>query len=118
ATPPPYTFLTTAGEWQPTPGPTTGPPRVRTLATPRPFALTSPSEFRPGGPPALTSALYATDLTELMKMGGATSATRTPLQTETARFWQLDTPPAQWDRVADTLAMDHHLSLIKTARLL
>ncbi len=118
ATPPPYTFLTAPGQWQPTPGPTAGPPRFRTLATTLPFALTSPSELRPGGPPALTSARYAADLTELMQMGGATSATRTPLQTETARFWQLDTPPAQWDRVADTLAMDHHLSLLKTARLL
>jgi hypothetical protein len=118
ATPPPYTFLTAAGQWQPTPGPTTGPPRFRALATTAPFALTSPSELRPGGPPALTSARYAADLTELIQMGGATSATRTPLQTETARFWQLDTPPAQWDRVADTLAIDHHLSLIKTARLL
>ena len=67
---------------------------------------------------ALSSARYAADLTELVQVGGATSATRTPLQTETARFWQLDTPPAQWDRVADTLAMHHHLSLIKTARLL
>ncbi len=105
ATPPPYTFLTAAGQWQPTPGPA-------------PFALTSPSELRPGGPSALTSARYAADLTELIQMGGATSATRTPLQTETARFWQLDTPPAQWDRVADTLAMDDHLSLVKTARLL
>src|SRR5258706_5238123 len=118
ATPPPYTFLTAAGQWQPTPGPTTGPPRFRTLAATAPFALTSPFEFRPGGPPALTSSRYATDLAELIQMGGATSATRTPLQTETARLWQLDTPPAQWDRVADTLAMDHHLSLIKTARLL
>jgi hypothetical protein len=115
ATPPPYTFLTAAGQWQPTPGPITGPPRFRTLATTAPFALTSPSELRPGGPPALTSARYAADLTEQIQMGGATSATRTPLQTETARFWQLDTPPAQWDRVADTLAMDHHLSLIKTS---
>jgi len=118
ATPPPYTFLTAAGQWQPTPGPTTGAPRFRTLATTTPFALTSPSELRPGGPPALTSARYATDLTELIQMGGATSATRTPFQTETARFWQLDTPPAQWDRVADILAMDHHLNLMKTARLL
>jgi hypothetical protein len=118
ATPPPYTFLTAPGQWQPTPGPTTGAPRFRTLATTAPFALTSPSEFRPGGPPSLTSARYAADLNELIQLGGAISATRTPLQTETARFWQLDTPPAQWDRVADSLAMAHHLNLMKTVRLL
>jgi hypothetical protein len=127
ATPSPYTFLTTPGQWQPTPGPAagapcttgpTGPPCFRTLATTIPFALTSPSQFRPAGPPALTSPRYTADLDEVMQLGGAISATRTPLQTETARFWQLDTPPAQWDRVADALAMSHHLNLIKTARLL
>ena len=127
AAPPPYTFRTAPGQWQPTPGPTagppcttgpTGPPCFRTLATTVPFALTSPSQFRPAGPPALTSARYAADLDELIRMGGKISAARTPLQTETATFWQVDTPPAQWDRVADSLAMSHHLNLIKTARLL
>src|SRR5260370_3824043 len=118
ATPPPYTFLTAAGQWQPTPGPATGPPRFRSLATTAPFALTSPSELRPGGPSALTTARYAADLTKLIQMGGATSATRTPLQTATARFLQLATPPAQWARVAATLAMDHHLSLMTIPRLL
>jgi hypothetical protein len=118
AAPPPYTFQTAPGQWRPTPGPTTGPPRFRTLATTVPFALTSPSQFRPAGPPALTTDRYAADLSELIRMGGAVSATRTPQQTETAVFWQVDTPPAQWDRVADSLAMSHHLNLIKTARLL
>jgi hypothetical protein len=125
APPPPYTIQTAPGQWQPTPGPvppcTTGPtfpPCFRTLATTIPFALTSPSQFRPAGPPALTSDRYAADLNELIKVGGATSATRTPEQTQTAVFWQVDTPPAQWDRVADALAMSHHLNLLKTARLL
>jgi hypothetical protein len=125
AMPPPYTIQTAPGQWQPTPGPvplcTTGltpPPCFRTLATTVPFALTSPSQFRPAGPPALTSARYTADLNEVMQLGGKTSATRTALQTETAMFWQLDTPPAQWDRVADALAMSHHLNLVKTARLL
>src|SRR5258708_7556842 len=81
ATPPPYTFLTGAGQWQPTPGPTTGAPRFRTLASTTPFALTSPSELRPGGPPELTSARYAADLNELIQLRGSTSATRTPLHT-------------------------------------
>jgi hypothetical protein len=127
ATPPPYIFQTAPGQWQPTPGPAagapcttgpTGPPCFRTLATTIPFALTSPSQFRPAGPPALTSDRYAADLNELINVGGAISATRTPEQTQTAVFWQVDTPPAQWDRVADALAMSHHLNLLKTARLL
>jgi len=35
-----------------------------------------------------------------MALGRTTSTVRTPFQTETAKFWQLDTPTAMWDRVA------------------
>jgi hypothetical protein len=117
ATPPAYVFDTTPGQWQPTPG-GSGPPRFRTLATTEPFALTSPSQFRPAGPPALTSARYALDLNEVKAYGGQISSVRTAYQTETAVFWQVDTPPSLWDRVADSLAMAHHFNLIQTARLL
>jgi hypothetical protein len=51
-------------------------------------------------------------------MGGATGSARTAYQTQTATFWQVDTPVAMWDRVADTLASDAHLNLLRTARLL
>ena len=117
ATPPAYVFDTTPGQWQPTPG-GSGPPRFRTLATTEPFALTSPSQFRPAGPPALTSARYALDLNEVKAYGGQISSVRTAYQTETAVFWQVDTPPSLWDRVADSLAAAHHFNLIQTARLL
>jgi hypothetical protein len=114
---PPYVFGTAAGDWQPTLG-GSGPPRFRTLAVTAPFALTSPSEYRPAGPPALTSARYAQDLNELEAVGGLVSTHRTPSQTETAQFWQLDTPTALWDRVADSLALKHHRTLLASARLL
>ena len=115
--PPTYVFGTSPGDWQSTPG-GLGPPKFQTLATTTPFALTSPSQFRPAGPPALTSAEYARDFNEVKAFGGANSSVRTAFQTETARFWQLDTPTDIWDRVADSLAADHHLNLLKTARLL
>lgn len=117
ASPPPYVPSTAAGQWQPTPG-GSGAPKFRTLATTTPFALTSPSQFRPAGPPALDSARYLQDLAEVQSVGGLTSTSRTPLETETARFWQLDTPIAMWDRVADDLAMANHFNLMRTARLL
>ena len=116
-TPPPYVFSTAPGQWQPTPG-GTGAPKFRTLATTTPFALTSPSQFRPAGPPALTSPRFLQDLAEVQSLGGLTSATRTGYQTETARFWQLDTPVAGWDRVADSLVVENHFNLMRTARLL
>jgi hypothetical protein len=117
ATPPGYAQGTNPGDWQPTPG-GSGPPRFRTLATTTPFALSSPSQFRPAGPPALTSAQYTADFNEVKAFGSATSTVRTATQTETARFWQLDNPTGIWDRVADSLAESHHLNVLRTARLL
>lgn len=117
ATPPPYVFSTAPGQWRPTPG-GSGPPKFRSLATTTPFALTSPSQFRPAGPPPLDSARYLQDVAEVQSFGGLTSTDRTPYETETARFWQLDTPVAVWDRVADDLAQAHHFNLGRTARLL
>lgn len=117
ATPPPYTFSTAPGQWQATPG-GSGPPKFRTLATTLPFALNSPSQFRPAGPPALDSARYAQDLLEVQARGELVSSVRTPYETETAVFWQVDPPVAQWDRVADTLAATNHYNVMRTARLL
>jgi len=117
ATPSAYTFSSAPGQYQPTPG-GSGPPKFRTLATTTPFALTSPSQFRPAGPPALTSDRYTASFNEVKALGGLTSTVRTATQTETAKFWQLDTPTGQWDRVADSLALDNHLNLMASARLL
>ena len=117
ATPPPYVQGTAPGDWQPTPG-GTGPPKFRTLATTTPFALTSPSQFRPAGPPSLTSELYARDLNEVKSFGSIDSAVRTEFQTETAKFWAADTPTDMWDRVADSLAQARHLNVLASARVL
>jgi hypothetical protein len=119
--PPPYTVHTAAGDWQPTPPAFLGPPTAplfRQFATMTPFALTSSSRFRPSGPPSLHSARYARDLAEVQALGSATSTTRTPEQTQTAIFWQDDTPAAMWNRVADQLAQASDLPLAQNARLL
>jgi hypothetical protein len=63
----------------------------------RPFTMTSAAQFRPGPPPALDSAAYATDLNEVKALGGAVSATRTPAQLETARFHS-EAPPTYFTR--------------------
>jgi hypothetical protein len=121
APPPPYTVGSAAGDWQPTPPSFLGPPAAplfRQFATMTPFALTSPSQFRPPGPPPLDSTRYAQDLAEVQALGSATSTTRTPDQTQTAIFWQDDTPAAMWNRVADQLAQARGLPLAANARLL
>ena len=121
APPPPYTVGTAAGDWQPTPPAFLGPPPAplfRQFASMTPFALTSPAQFLPPGPPPLDSTRYAQDLAEVQALGSATSTVRTPGQTQTAIFWQDDTPAAMWNRVADQLAQARGLPLILNARLL
>jgi hypothetical protein len=82
--------------WQPTP-PALAPALTPWLAKVRPLLLRRPSQFRPGAPPALSSALYAHDLRETERLGGADSPDRTPAQTEIARFWSEPTA-AQYQR--------------------
>jgi hypothetical protein len=66
----------------------------------------------------LTSARYARDLAEVQALGGAIGSARAEFDTQTAVFWQVDTPAAMWDRVADTLAVQRHQGLVQTARVL
>jgi hypothetical protein len=115
--PPPYVAGTAPGDWQPTP-PLFGPPLFRQFATMTPFGLSSPSQFLPPGPPPLGSARYAHDLAEVRALGSAASTVRTPEQTQTAIFWQDDTPAAMWNRVADQLTQFSHASFIQDVRLL
>ena len=53
----------------------------------RPFALKSVADFRPNGPPRLSSHRYASDLNEVKAIAGSTSTLRTAEQTEVARFY-------------------------------
>ena len=55
--PPPFLGGTAIGEWRPTP-PTFAPGAFPQFAYMTPWALTSPSQFRPAGPPDLASAQY------------------------------------------------------------
>jgi hypothetical protein len=121
APPPPYVVGSAPGDWQPTPPLFLAPPQAplfRQFATMTPFALTSPSQFLPPGPPPLASARYAHDLAQVQALGSAASTTRTAQQTQTAIFWQDDTPAAMWNRVADQLAQASDLPLAQNARLL
>ena len=91
-------------------------PVNRTLQYIKPFSVTSNSQFRAPGPPALTSAAYAADLNETMALGSASSTTRTAAQTELARF-HTEAPPVFWTRNLRNFAMTNR-SLAEHARLL
>jgi hypothetical protein len=65
-----------------------------------PFALTSPSQFRPGPPPKLDSDAWTRDYNEIKTLGGRNSTARTPEQTATALFWASAGPAQYVDSVA------------------
>jgi hypothetical protein len=102
------------GVWQPNP---TG--QVLGLCLPgmRPLALQSGSQFRPDGPNALTSQEYADDFNQVKDLGRVDSATRTPEQTNEARFWT-DHDIRQWNDGLLMLARDRGLGLVQSARML
>lgn len=58
----------------------------------KPWVLTSNDQFRPGPPPALTSAIWARDYNEIKALGARVGSTRTAEQTEIARFWEAVNP--------------------------
>lgn len=100
--PPPFLGGMTVGQWRPTPPgflPGAGPQ----FAYMTPWVISAPSQFRPGGPPALTSARYAADFNETKMMGSISSAFRTADQTTYSWFWAQSTATYLWNHVADTL---------------
>ena len=105
-----------AGMWEPTAPPPASPVDYK-LGHVKPLVLTSASQFRPHGPPALTSLDYLRDVTEVKRVGGKVSSVRTAAQTETAQFWSEHTA-VQWSRTLRNLAIERGLDLRETARML
>src|SRR6202140_3024776 len=87
-TPAPPAFLggTAVGQWRPTPPAFTS-GAVPQFAYMTPWAILAPSQFRPAGPPPLTSSRYAQDFNETKTMGSYSSTTRTADQTIYSLFW-------------------------------
>ena len=115
--PPPFLGGTNIGQWRPTP-PDFRPGALPQVATMVPWSIKSPDQFRPAGPPSLTSDSYAKVFNEVKTMGSADSALRTDDQTLFAFFWAGNTP-GYWNRIADTVIARHdRLSLLRKARIL
>jgi hypothetical protein len=108
------------GTWRPTP-PMYAEALLPQFATVRPFALSSPGQFRPPAPPALGSTAYAAALNEVEAKGRATGSTRTADETQSALFWAdglgTVTPAGHWDLIALQLAQAQGNSLSANARL-
>lgn len=133
--PPPFLGGTAVGQWRPTP-PAFLPGAGPQFAYMTPWVISTPSQFRPNGPPDLTSTRYAADFNETKTMGSISSATRTSDETIYAFFWAASTATYLWNNVADLLierreddrgegndsgrwgSHDHRNSLLENARLL
>jgi hypothetical protein len=83
----------------------------------RPFLLRSHSQFRAPAPPALNSALYAADLSEVKAYGAVNSSIRTADQTAVAYFWNANAI-SQYNQALRGVAVQHNLDLVDTVRLL
>ena len=82
-----------------------------------PFAMTSPSQFRPGPPPDLKSELWAKDYDEIKELGEKHSAKRTARQTEDARFW-LTTGPLSTHSLERQIVIAENMSVPNSARFM
>ena len=87
AVPERYRPATTAGAYVPTVI-----PAAPQWGQRRPWVMTTPDQFRPGPPPALASDVWARDYNEIKAVGAKDSTTRTPAQTDIARFWEATAP--------------------------
>jgi hypothetical protein len=112
---------TAIGQWRPT-APMYMPAENPQWANLTPFALTSPNQFDPSGPPDLSSQAFADAVNKTESLGAANSTTRTADQTQIANFWKdgpgTYTPSGQWNDIADQIATAQGDSLAADARML
>jgi len=81
-----------------------------------PWAIAAPEQFRPAGPPSVTSTQYTADYNEVAAIGSSSSVTRTSDQTQIAVFWNGNTP-IMWNRAARFASEQRHLTLSQNSRL-
>jgi hypothetical protein len=116
----PFTGGTAPGEWRPTP-PAFAPGAFQFLTTTAPFVLNRTSQFRPPRQPPLSSVEYARQYNEVKTLGALndtalTTVTRTPEQTDLARFW-LTNPFHAWHATVRSIAEAHLEDVGDQARL-
>jgi hypothetical protein len=107
----PYRPLTSPGVYVPTTF-----PLGYAFAQHRPWFMKNAAQFRPGPPPALTSALWARDYNEIKVVGSATSTVRTAEQTAIARFWATALPDVHMG-VVHSVAIAPGREVTRNARL-
>jgi hypothetical protein len=124
-----YTLGSEPGEWRPTPrvgpGDTELPGRPAQLpqwGDVKPFLIQDGAQFRPDGPPAMTSAEYTAEFEEVRLLGAIDSTTRTAEQTEIAFYWRDLTgtysPAGRWAQIAGEVLEAQGHSPASAARIM
>ena len=116
AQPIPFIFGNASGDYQSTPPNFPKQPQFTHWSRVTPFALDSANQFRPGGPPALTSDRYSDAFDQVKSLGIAGSTTATADEALTGRFWN-GAIQNYWNEIAQTASLAHNLTTAENARL-
>src|ERR1700686_4617082 len=116
ATPIPFVFGNAPGNYQSTPPNFPKQPAFTHWSRETPFALESARQFRPGPPPALTSAEYTAVFNEVKSLGIANSIAATADQKLIGRFWN-GAIQNYWNEITQTAVHAHHLTTAQSARV-
>jgi len=111
-----FVFGHAPGEYQSTPPNFPKQPAFTHWSRVTPFALESARQFRPGPPPALTSAEYAAVFNEVKSLGIADGTAATADQALIGRFWN-GAIQNYWNEVTQTEVHAHHLTTAQSARV-
>jgi hypothetical protein len=111
----PYVFNNAPGDYQSTPPNFPKQPQFTHWSRVTPFALESANQFRPGGPPALTSDRYSDAFDQVKSLGIAGSMTATADEALTGRFWN-GAIQNYWNEIAQTASLAHNLTTAENAR--
>ena len=114
--PAPYVFGDAPGDYQSTPPNFPPQPQFTSWSRVTPFALEAADQFRPGGPPKLTSDRYADAFEQVKSLGIAGSPTASADEALTGRFWN-GAIQNYWNEIAQTAALAHDLKTAENARL-
>ena len=116
ATPIPFVFGNAPGNYQSTPPNFPKQPVFTHWSRVTPFALERAKQFRPGPPPALTSAEYTAVFNEVKSLGIANSIAATADQKLIGRFWN-GAIQNYWNEITQTAVHAHHLTTAQSARV-
>lgn len=116
APPIPYVFGNAPGDYQSTPPNFPKQSQFTHWSRVAPFALERANQFRPGGPPPLTSDRYSDAFDQVKSLGIAGGTTATADEALTGRFWN-GAIQNYWNEITQTAAVAQSLTTAETARL-